>query len=89
MSMYLFVYVYDFQISTEVRRLLDEELSSVLLSSEMPTRQDTRRVSELSLSRQLPATPQSHARNLLISSVLNLYFCVQKFADFRKELIVG
>jgi len=42
----------------------------------------TRRVSEVQVS-------QNDAKNLLISSILNLYFCVQRFADLKVNLVFG
>ncbi|XP_067937047.1 BAI1-associated protein 3-like [Watersipora subatra] len=76
------------KLSSEVRKFLDRELSSLLLSSEVLTRQEIRRCSNQSIGRQPPPMPATHARHLLIASVLNLYFAVQEFSDFREELLV-
>ncbi|KAF6032338.1 hypothetical protein EB796_009359 [Bugula neritina] len=76
------------KLSSELRKLLDEELSTMLLSTEETHNGKssdsvvTRRVSEVQVS-------QNDAKNLLISSILNLYFCVQRFADLKVNLVFG
>lgn len=81
----MYVYI-SMQLSLEVRKLLDEDLSSMLLITTEDADFPTNRMS----IRRTPSVQSdpNDARKLLISLVLNLYFCVQSFADYRKYLVM-